>query len=290
MSIRSTVLHLAAAAVVASTLAACGDGDTAAPEVTATNSPSSSESTGTTAAEPTSPPSVIDDDPDDSTTTAPADTDTSEAVPPPETTPTTEEVEPLPAPCPAGPAIPADAAAGDTIAADLDLDGLDETVSTYFAPGDSRWHLRVEWGSGGTTDQIVTDSNGATPTRPIGPHDVDGDGTPELFAVVGSGASTALIGLYDVGPCQVHRVTLDGAPAVFPVGATVGTVSGLSCGPVGDLDAHFAENTGGDMFEGGFAPHSLAGSVLTPGFGDGATFTGDEAAALATFDCGSLVL
>jgi hypothetical protein len=186
--------------------------------------------------------------------------------------------------------MPSDAADPTTIAADLDLDGLDDDVRTYFSPAEGRWRIRVEWGRGGATDQVIDDSVGGELARPIGPHDVEGDGLPELFAVVGSGAATDLVGLYDVSQCQLVRVTLDGEAASFPVGASVQHVSGLSCGPVGDLDRLFADFVADDTFEGGVEPFALSGSELTAGLGDGATFTGDEAAALAVLDCGDLIL
>jgi len=184
--------------------------------------------------------------------------------------------------------MPPDAANPTAITADLDLDGLDDDVRTYFAPGEGRWRIRVEWAGGGTTDQVIDDSIGAAPARPIGPYDVDGDGTPELFAIVGSGAATLLVGLYDVAECELTRVTLDGEEASFPVGATVQHVSGLSCGPVGDLDRLFADRVADDTFEGGVEPFTLSGSELTAGFGDGATFTREEAGSLAVLDCGDL--
>ena len=66
--------------------------------------------------------------------------------------------------------------------------------------------------------------------------------------------------------------------------------SGLSCGPVGDLDRLFADFVADGTFEGGVEPFTLSGSELTAGFGDGATFTSEEAGALAVFDCGDLQL
>lgn len=192
--------------------------------------------------------------------------------------------------CPSGPDLPPDATDSTMIAADLDADGAADDVSTYFVPSDGRWHIRVEWGGGGASDEVITDSGGLAPASPIGAHDVDRDGTPELFARVGSGASAVLIGLYDIAQCELTRATINGEAASFPVGATIQNISGLSCGPVGDLDRLFAQFVSDDNFEGGVEPFALNGAELTPGFGDGATFTGEEAAALAVFDCGGLSL
>jgi hypothetical protein len=183
-----------------------------------------------------------------------------------------------------------DATDPTAIAVDLDLDGVADDVRTYFTPGEGRWRIRVEWAGGGATEQVIGDSSGGAPARAVGPHDVDGDGTPELFAIVGSGAATVLVGLYDVAGCELARVTLDGEEVSFPVGATVQHASGLSCGPFGDLDRLFADFVADDTFEGGVEPFTLSGSELTAGFGDGATFSAEEAGALAVFDCGTLQL
>ena len=79
-------------------------------------------------------------------------------------------------------------------------------------------------------------------------------------------------------------------PASFPVGASIGNVSGLACPGDGTLHRNFAQFVSDDTYEGGFEPFTLTDSTLTPGFGDGAGFTADEAFALATLDCGSLTL
>ena len=76
----------------------------------------------------------------------------------------------------------------------------------------------------------------------------------------------------------------------MPIGATIGNVSGLACNVVGDLDRLFAQQVAADEYEGGFEPFTLTGSVLTPGPGDGASFSAAEAGDLATLDCGTLTL
>jgi hypothetical protein len=258
--------------------ASCGSGSDAEP---ADSDPSSTEPADTTAAStPTTEPPAT-------TTTAPATTTepsaaTTTAPPAPTTT-----VVPA---CPQAPPPPAEATDATSVSADFDADGLADTLSTYLVPFEARWHVRVEFGAGGSDDASIADSDMVAPARPIGGHDVNGDGTLEAFVTVGSGASAVLVGLYDVAACGLTRITVGADPAVFPIGATVGNVSGLSCNGVGDLDRVFAQQVGPDEYEGGFEPYSLAGSVLTAGFGDGAGFTADEAAALATLDCGGLTL
>ncbi len=192
--------------------------------------------------------------------------------------------------CPQAPPLAADAADATFVGVDLDGDGLADLLSTYIVPSEARWHVRVEFGAGGSDDVQIVDSNMVGAARPIGGHDVDGDGTNEAFVTVGSGASALLVGLYDVAACGLTRVTVGADPAVFPIGATIGNVSGLACNVVGDLDRLFAQQVATDEYEGGFEPFTLTGSVLTPGLGDGASFSGAEAAALATLDCGTLAL
>lgn len=271
--------------VIAVLAVACSDtADTSPPPTTAapatTAAPPATTTPPATAATTAAPPPTTTP----STTVPP--TTTTTAAPPTTVPPTTA----APATCPPGPTVPADAQGFETIATDLNGDGIDDGVSTYFSPAEERWHLRVEWGGGGVTDQVIPDSFGAAPARPIGPYDVEGDGTPELFATVGSGASTVLVGLFDVAGCDVTRVTIGGEAAVFPVGASVQNISGLACGPVGHLDRLFASYVDEDVYEGGFEPFLLSGSELTGGPGDGAGFTAEEAAGLAVLDCGDLTL
>ena len=219
------------------------------------------------------------------TTTAPSTTTTGVA-----TTTTLPPAVTVPPICPQAPPLAADAADATSVSADFDEDGLADLLRTYIVPSEGRWHVRVEFAAGGSDDVQIVDSNMVGAARPIGGHDVDGDGTNEAFITVGSGASAVLVGLYDVAACDLTRVTVGTEPAVFPIGATIGNSSGLACDGVGDLDRLFAQQVAADEYEGGFEPFTLSGSVLTPGPGDGASFTGDEAAALATLDCGTLAL
>ncbi len=273
-------------------LAACSDTatitapPTSAPPAT-TAAPTTTTIAPTTTTTTTAAPTTTTTTAAATTTTAAPTTTT--APPTTTTAPPTTTTQPA-ATCPQGPTVPPDAAGTETIAADLDADGAPDAVSTYFSPGEDRWHVRVEWGGGGVTDEVIEDSFGAAPARPLGPFDVEGDGTPELFATVGSGASTVLVGLFDVAGCDLVRVTIAGEAAVFPIGASVQNVSGLSCGPVGDLDRLFATFVDEENYEGGFEPFTLSGSELTGGPGDGAGFTPEEAGALAVLDCGDLTL
>ncbi len=172
---------------------------------------------------------------------------------------------------------------------DFDGDGNEDTLLTYQASPDT-WRVRVVFADGGGADAAIVEGMDFSPPQPIGGYDIDGDGADEGFLTVGSGASTAQVGLFDIAACVASRITTGGVPAVFPVGGSVGSVSGLSCPGDGSIHRNFAQFVSEDNYEGGFEPYTLAGAVLTPGFGDGAGFTADEAFALAVLDCGSLAL
>jgi hypothetical protein len=172
---------------------------------------------------------------------------------------------------------------------DFDGDGLADQLMTYQA-GPDDWRVRVVLADGGGADAAIVDGVDLTPPQPIGGYDIDGDGADEVFVTVGSGASAVLVGFFDVSACVATRVTSGGTPAVFSVGGSVGTVSGLFCPGDGTIQRVFAQYVADDEYEGGFEPFTLSGSVLTGGFGDGAGFTADEAFALAVLDCGPLSL
>lgn len=268
--------------------AACNSSTDSGPDDTGatTSDPSATTSTTTTPTTTTSTTTTSTVAP--TTSASPSTTPSSPATtaPPPAATTSTTTA---PA-CAAAPPLPAGATDLTSVGADVDGDGVADLLSTYVVPAEARWHVRIEFGAGGSADATITDSGMVTPARPIGGHDVDGDGTDEAFVTVGSGASAVLVGLYDVAGCALTRVTVGPDPAVFPVGATVGNVSGLSCDGVGDLDRLFAQQVAADLYEGGFEPFTLSGAALTAGIGDGATFTAAEAGALADLDCGSLSL
>jgi hypothetical protein len=215
---------------------------------------------------------------------------TEEPTQPPTPTQTSvPTLTPTPAVCGEAPAPPGDALDLTSVTTDLTGDGLDDELATYAVPSEDEWHLRITFGAGGSIDEVIEGSSLVAAARPIGGHDIDGDGRAEAFVTVGSGAATILIGLYVVGDCGLSRVTLDGFPAVFPVGATVGNTSGLRCEAPG-LSRLFAMQTTEESYVGGSQPYALQGSVLI----DGPQLTGEltmaGAAQLAVFTCGGLVL
>jgi hypothetical protein len=175
------------------------------------------------------------------------------------------------------------------VGGDFDGDGNPDELFTYQADPDE-WRVRIVFADGGGADAAIVESEDLAPPRPIGGFDIDGDGAEEVFLVVGSGASAAEIGFYDVADCVATRITVGGVPAVFAIGSSVGAVAGVSCPGDGTIQRNFAQYVAENEYEGGFAPYRLDGPVLTELPGDGAGFTAEEAFALGVLDCGELVL
>lgn len=175
------------------------------------------------------------------------------------------------------------------VSGDYDGDGSPDELLTYQA-GENDWRVRVTFADGGGADTVIAQSDDLTPPRPIGGFDIDGDGTEEAFLTVGAGASTTLVGVFDISNCVVGRITTSGAPAVFRVGASLGAESGLICHGDGTVRRNFAQRVDQDIFEGGYEVFSVAGTSLTSMETVSGPLTPEEAASLATFDCGGLTL
>ena len=247
------------------------------------SSPTTTEAVATTATPTTLATTTTAPPP---TTTTAASTTTSEAT----TTTSTTTSTTLPVTvCPVPVALPTGTLSFSGVSGDFDGDGAADELLTYQV-GPDDWRVRVLFADGGGADAAIPDGEDFAPPRPFGGFDVDGDGPEEVFLTVGSGASTAQVGFFDVVSCVATRVTSGGTPAVFGVGGSVGMVSGISCPGDGSIHRNFASYVAEDSYEGGFEPFLLEGSVLTGFPGDGAGFTADEAFALATLDCGSLAL
>jgi hypothetical protein len=250
----------------------------------------SSETTATTAAPvnpvtstsatpaTTQPPTTL---PETTATTASPETTTTVETPTTTTLPTSV--------CPVPVALAEGTASYPGVAADFDGDGAADELLTYQA-GPDEWRVRVIFADGGGADAAIVDAEDFVPPRPIGGFDIDEDGTAEAFVLVGSGASTALMGFFEIEDCVATRITADGVPAVFGVGGSVGSISGISCPGDGTIHRNFARYVEEDVYEGGFEPFTLEGSVLTAGTGDGATLTAEEAYAVGSLDCGDLLL
>lgn len=266
--------HAAAFLIVVGLVAGCG-GETESP-TTEETSATTTEATTTTSQAPT-------------TTTVAETTVTSTTTTSSTTTSTTTTTTLPPTVCPRPIPLADGTLAFAGASGDFDGDGALDQLSTYQAGADE-WRIRVVFADGGGADAAIADGFDLAPPRPVGGFDIDGDGPQEVFLTVGSGASTVQIGFFDVESCVATRIKTGGMPATFGVGGSVGTVSGLYCPGDGTLHRNFAQYVAEDEYEGGFEPFLLDGSTLTPGSGDGAGFTADEAFALAVLDCGSLTL
>ncbi len=269
MNIRGMLLAMGVVLIAA----ACGDAEpttTATPAVTTSAVPSTAAPVTTT-----TPPSP--------TTTTVAATPTTVI----ETTTTTTTVPP--SVCPVSIPLPEGTVAFAAVSGDFDGDGAPDQMQTYKAATDT-WRMRITFADGGGADATIAGAEDFAPPRPIGGFDIDSDGAEEVFITIGTGASTVLVGFFDVVDCVAMRVTTGGSAAEFPVGASIGSVAGVACPGDGSIHRNFAQFVAADVYEGGFEPFVLEGSVLTAFPGDGAGFTADEAFALAILDCGGLTL
>ncbi len=249
-----------------------GGGEIAAATTTTTVAPGTTPAPTTTTTAPAT------------TTTVPT-TTTTMAVSPTSSSTTTTTIPT----CPPAPSLVSGATDVIAVTGDFDGDGVPDDLTTYLDPAAGRRHVRVELAAGGGSDRIIEDADPVMGSRPLGGHDLDGDGRDEAFVVVGSGASAQLVGLYAWSGCTLVRITLDGAPAVFPVGASVTHGEGLSCNGVGELDELRVETTDGITWDGTRIPYQLAGSVLVAGATETFTAGTDEALTVVGVDCSGLV-
>lgn len=133
---------------------------------------------------------------------------------------------------------PGDAQSVESIVLDVDDDGGDDEVTTYFvAHGDGAgWRLRTELDNG-VVDDIAIEGVGAGVARVLGAvhaHFEIADPTTydhELLVQVGanaSGVNTAVYGLDDDG-CLFRFGAAGGGELVLPVHQSIGTTSGVYC-------------------------------------------------------------
>lgn len=171
-----------------------------------------------------------------SSTTQPVTTDPSTSTSDPATPGTAQACPPV--------AVPGGATEVMSASGDLDGDGAADDVTSYRHGG--AWRLQVSLVVGGA--DLAVDVVGPGALRAVGVADLDEDGTGEVVAVVGAGASAQIVGLFDFADCQLTAITLDGEPARFPVGASAQQASALECaGPgSGDVDLTVFEATSAD--------------------------------------------
>jgi hypothetical protein len=127
---------------------------------------------------------------------------------------------------------------------DFNGDGTTDALIVYgtgTSTQPSPYHVHVELGDGrGAVDATIADAatddnqivkalGGAEITASAGlPPDGSGD---EAFVVVGSGASDALVGVFQLSDCTIARLTgpQGAGPSVFPIGGSVTHLDGLRC-------------------------------------------------------------
>ncbi len=168
---------------------------------------------------------------------------------------------------------------------DIDGDGTDDTVIGYAVA--ETWFLRVVLGNGSMIEDVVLDQSGISGVKPIGSHDLDDDGRSEVFAVIGEGAYTQIVGVWTANGCSLDRLLIDGTtPSTFLVGSSVGTINGISCNRSGDIEQTFASYLSDDQFEGGSHSYDKTGpATLSTGPGTSGFFDPSEAFELGVLDC-----
>lgn len=170
----------------------------------------------------------------------------------------TTRVGPGPA-CPSSP-LPPTAASVTTAAGSFDGDGQPDVLKAYQAAG--TWHLRVELSAGGDVDVTVPNVGAGDAVKAVGGFNVD-SGVDEAFASVGSGGATTLVGIWKAGGfCQLTRMTVNGQPSTFPVGATVRNRSGLRCVAGTAVQVLESQSTDGLQYTGTIANYDVAGNTL----------------------------
>jgi hypothetical protein len=102
----------------------------------------------------------------------------------------------------------------------------------------------------------------ALPDTPISRLDLDDDGVEETWAVVATGASATVYGLFKVDGCELVEVTVGGTPAEFPVGGTVVNQAGLFCTDSGAVAVATATSEDGVTYSGVRTDYRLEGTAL----------------------------
>lgn len=146
--------------------------------------------------------------------------------------------------------------------------GADDTLQVLRL-SDGEWRLRIERaGAPAIEGALEVDPLGEGVAAAIGGADIDGDGTDELFSIVGTGGELLVVAVHVVVGCELLPVALGGEPVAFPVGADTTTAASLSCADAGALAAHAEASAGaaesdtdGDVDPPGPGPSGLVASV-----------------------------
>ncbi|MFH1331213.1 MAG: calcium-binding protein [Actinomycetota bacterium] len=91
-----------------------------------------------------------------------------------------------------------------TAAADFDGNGVDDTLSVWKQGATWMAHIATDGGFG---TPYVLPTNQYEPARAIGGYDLNGDGADEAFLLVGTGASSQIVGVYSLWEAVGSPVT-----------------------------------------------------------------------------------
>ena len=127
------------------------------------------------------------------------------------------------------------------VRADLDGDSAADDVTAFAlrAPGGAGdWRIRVGFAAGGGTELTLAEDPAPGIVKVLGTAALGGTeqapGPTTLFAWTGSGASARIVGLFLLAGCDLAPLTaVDGQPAGFIVGGSVGHQEGLRCAVAG---------------------------------------------------------
>lgn len=209
-----------------------------------------------------------------------------------DTTSTTSEagVGPTGGVCPDDAPIPSDV--DEVLVAPLpfdgDGDGVEDVLSAY--PADGQWWLHVEWAAGGTAAVVVDEASEMSGIRPLGGHDLGGDGADEAWVAIAGPASGSMIGIYRADGCSLVPVgdAESGEAFSFTVTASIGTVTGATCDGVGDLDLFLGQLGEGDEYRVRLTPYTYADGQLVAGPDDSGSSDLAGSAEHSTLGCGDL--
>ncbi len=134
--------------------------------------------------------------------------------------------------CGVYPPIPDDAASVTTVLVDASGDGTaDDAVTSYYDAGATEWRIRLA-PSGGSVSELAITGVGPGFVEVLGAVHVDTEDPEQILAIVGSGASAYVLGVFgaDSDGC-LFRFTWHGSgdEVTFAVGGTIGQMSGLQC-------------------------------------------------------------
>jgi hypothetical protein len=176
--------------------------------------------------------------------------------------------------------------------ADVDGDGTSDSVTVYgtgtdAAPGP--WYVAVDVaGAIGRRQVVIADADPDDANQNILYLGVaEAGGEPVVFAVVGTGASATIVGLFQLVGCDLVRVQTETKSLVtFTVGGTVTHLNGARCRGGADLELLQALSDDGTTYTGSSTVAVVAGGTFTAAPPTTvASIPSDELSAYGGLDC-----